>query len=93
MAKPDLRQFLFMGTADDTDPTNALALVDNLNAELLRLEAMTDLLGVADAEEFSGASLTGVSMLLQDVHRRMKTVLDLFYKATCRPTRVPKRRA
>ncbi len=85
MTKPDLRHFLFMGRADSTDPGASLDLIDNLNAELERLSAMTELLGVADGEEFQGESLTGVSMLLGDIHRRMKTVLDLFYQATCHP--------
>ncbi len=76
---PDLRAFLFTATGDTVDPNkvSAIELYDNLIIECDRLRTLAELLSVRqEALEAEGA--TGLALLLGDVERRSRAILEAF---------------
>jgi len=73
----DFREFVFHATGKDTKlaPLSMLDLIDNLNAELERLHAITELLDRAD-DEVDHRTLSGTSSLLADIEARIRAILD-----------------
>lgn len=75
----DFREFVFTATGKDTalDKLEALDVYDNLVVELDRLEAVAELLSCARPDDLDAHALEGTALLLQDVHHRMRAILEL----------------
>lgn len=70
----DLRRFLFTATGEHTDPGDTF---DNLMAELDKLEAVIELLEVANVDEMDSSVVPHVGLLLKDIWRRMEAIVRL----------------
>ena len=75
----ELRRFLFASTGELTDhkKLSAIDACDNLVGELDRLDAIGELLTIAN-DELSQEHVISTGLLLKDVHLRMRTILDLW---------------
>ena len=72
----DFREFVFTATGRETNPRrlDPEDLDDNLTAELVRLRAIVELLECA-GDALEPEALSGVSLLLRDVHNRAAAIL------------------
>lgn len=88
---PDFREFLFTATGKDTalDQLDALDVHDNLLAELDRLHGLAELLSAARPDDIDPHALEGTALLLTDLHRRMRTILDLSIRPKPRKAQRP----
>jgi hypothetical protein len=79
MPKADFREFLLRASGSETDPERMTLLetVDNLNMELAKLRAVAALMEGADADEAGGELLKAAGGLVDEIHRRMRRILDL----------------
>lgn len=81
----DFREFAFIATGTGVDPESitAIDLLDNLSPELDRLHTLADLLSSVNDEIDAGVA-SGLALLLKDVERRSRCILEAFDRCRSR---------
>lgn len=82
---PGYRDFVFTATGRDIDPKRltGVDLYDNMVVELDRLHALADLLSLVN-DEVDAQVASGLALLLKDVERRSRCILEAFDRCRSR---------
>lgn len=83
--RPDFRGFIFTASGKDVDPqaVTAIDLFDNMVVELDRLHALAELLAAVE-DEVDARVASGLALLLKDIERRARCILESFDRCRSR---------